>query len=122
MKNLSYLIFLVPLLFFMSTGIGESLSDESKTLEQMVEDGDDIVLIDVRTPEEYNAGHILGAINIPYDTIAELITDVPKDSQIVLYCRSGRRSGIAADVLKEMGYTKILDYKRFSDWKGEVVK
>lgn len=122
MKNLSYLIFLVPLLFFMSTGIGESLSDESKTLEQMVENGDDIVLIDVRTPEEYNAGHILGAINIPYDTIAELITDVPKDSQIVLYCRSGRRSGIAADVLKEMGYTKILDYKRFSDWKGEVVK
>lgn len=120
MKNLCYLIIIIPLLFFMSTGLGEQIDNSSKTLEEMVEDGDDIVIIDVRTPAEYNDGHIIGAVNKPYDEIDKLMNNIPKDKQIVLYCRSGRRSGIAAKTLQGMGYKKILDYKRFSDWAGQV--
>lgn len=122
MKNLSFMIILLPILFFMSTGISDNLNEGGKTFEEMVKDGDDIVIIDVRTPDEFADGHIIGAVNMPYDLITELIEGIPVDTQLVLYCRSGRRSGIAADKLKEIGYTKILDYKRYSDWKGETVK
>lgn len=120
MKNISFLIVLIPLILFMSTGIGENLTSSDKTLEDMIKNGEDIAIIDVRTETEYRDGHIVGAINMPYDEIQNLIGDIPKDKQIVLYCRSGRRSGIAYDKLRELGYKYILDYKRFSDWNGEV--
>lgn len=70
------------------------------------------VIIDVRTPEEYAAGHITGAVNIPYEQIASGITQVKglkKDSPILVYCRSGRRSGIAKATLEQQGYKQVLD-------------
>jgi phage shock protein E len=70
------------------------------------------VIIDVRTPEEYAQRHIDGALNLPHDTISARIADaVPdKNTPIILYCRSGRRSGIALDILKGMGYSKVENY------------
>lgn len=67
--------------------------------------------IDVRTAEEYQAGHIEGAINIPYDEIQHKITAVTTDktADIQLYCRSGRRSGIALETLRGMGYSKVTN-------------
>ena len=69
------------------------------------------VWIDVRTPEEYATGHLDGATNIPYDKIAERIAAlVPgKDTEIHLYCRSGRRSGLALQTLRDLGYTKVIN-------------
>jgi phage shock protein E len=69
------------------------------------------VWIDVRTPEEYAAGHLEGATNIPYDQIAERIAAlVPdKNTEIHLYCRSGRRSGLALQALRDLGYTKVIN-------------
>lgn len=66
------------------------------------------VVIDVRTPQEYAAGHIEGAINIEHGKIAEEIakTGATKDDKVILYCQSGRRSGIALDTLKTLGYSK----------------
>jgi phage shock protein E len=66
------------------------------------------VVIDVRTPQEFAAGHIAGAINIEYTTIGQQIAKagVGKDDKVVLYCRTGRRSGIALDTLKGMGFGK----------------
>jgi phage shock protein E len=66
------------------------------------------VVIDVRTPQEFAAGHIEGAINIEYTTIAQQIAKagVGKDDKVVLYCRTGRRSGVALDTLKGMGFSK----------------
>ncbi|BAJ02890.1 phage shock protein E [Shewanella violacea DSS12] len=65
-------------------------------------------VIDVRTAEEFAAGHLDNAINIPFEEIAVAINtlDIAKDTQIVLYCRSGRRSGIAFDTLVSEGYTQ----------------
>ncbi|KAF2757730.1 hypothetical protein EJ05DRAFT_501252 [Pseudovirgaria hyperparasitica] len=68
-------------------------------------------LIDVRTPEEYATGFLGNAINIPYQDIASLVArpDTKKSDDITLYCRSGRRSGIALGVLKELGFVNVRD-------------
>ena len=66
------------------------------------------VIIDVRTPQEFAAGHVEGAINIEHGNIAQQITKagVTKDDTVLLYCQSGRRSGIALDTLKGLGFSK----------------
>jgi phage shock protein E len=64
-------------------------------------------VLDVRSPEEYASGHVPGAVNIPYNQIASRMAEVPKDKDVVLYCRTGRRAGIAADVLAGQGYTRL---------------
>lgn len=70
------------------------------------------VIIDVRTPQEFAAGHIDGAVNIPFDRIGQGIQSIKglkKDSTILVYCRSGRRSGIAKTTLEQRGFKQILD-------------
>ncbi len=66
------------------------------------------VIIDVRSPQEYAAGHVEGAINIEHTAIAQQIAKagVNKDDTLLLYCQSGRRSGIALDTLKDLGFSK----------------
>jgi phage shock protein E len=66
-----------------------------------------LLLLDVRTPEEFAAGHIPGAVNIPYDQVAARLSAIPKNDEVVLYCHSGRRAGLAAEVLAANGYTKL---------------
>lgn len=70
------------------------------------------VLIDVRTPDEYSAGHLSGAINIDYLQISRRIeaSGVKKDDEVILYCRSGRRSGIALESLKGLGFKRVANY------------
>lgn len=69
------------------------------------------IWIDVRTPEEFAEGHITGSLNIPFEDIAARIASVTEnqDSDIRVYCRSGRRSGVAMDVLKGMGYWNVIN-------------
>ncbi|MFZ4479886.1 MAG: rhodanese-like domain-containing protein [Rhodoferax sp.] len=70
------------------------------------------VVIDVRTSQEYASDHIAGAINIDHSVIAQQISNanVAKDDTVILYCRSGNRSGIAQDILSKMGYLKVKNY------------
>jgi phage shock protein E len=70
------------------------------------------VVIDVRTAQEFQAGHIDGALNIPHTEIAQEIfkAKVNKDDHVILYCRSGRRSGLAMDTLKGMGFANAENY------------
>ncbi len=77
-------------------------------------------LVDVRTEGEYNAGAIPSAINIPFDVIADNLPTEDRSARIILYCRSGNRSGIAADTLEQLGFTGILDFGGVSNWKGEL--
>ncbi len=65
------------------------------------------VFIDVRTPEEYAAGHIPGAKLIPLDELEQRLAEVPRDRQVYLYCRSGHRSAKAAEILAKHGFTNI---------------
>jgi phage shock protein E len=75
------------------------------------------VLLDVRTPEEFASGHLQGALNLPYDQItADVVTQIPdKTATIQVYCRSGRRSAIAVETLKTLGYTDLQDLGGLSD-------
>ncbi len=77
------------------------------------------VLVDVRTQDEYDAGHIDGAILVPLDELDSLIDEKieSKDQKIILYCRSGRRSSIAAELLVDRGYTAIYDLGAMSSWE-----
>lgn len=70
------------------------------------------VVIDVRTPSEYAEKHVSGAINIDHTLIATEIEKLKlaKDEKIILYCRSGRRSGIALDALRKLGYQNVENY------------
>lgn len=80
------------------------------------------IILDTRTREEYDAGHIPGAILIPYDEILEkaegVLTD--KDQLILVYCRSGRRSKLASQDLEKLGYTNIREFGGIIDWPYEV--
>ena len=80
------------------------------------------IILDVRTQEEYDEGHIPGAIVISHAEIAEKAEDVltDKDQLILVYCRSGRRSKIAAEALAELGYTNIKEFGGIIDWPYET--
>ncbi|WP_233080572.1 rhodanese-like domain-containing protein [Rheinheimera soli] len=75
--------------------------------------------IDVRTAEEYKAGHLEGAINIPYDELEQKITEISADktADIQLYCRSGRRSGIALETLRSLGYSNATNAGAYEQLK-----
>jgi len=76
-------------------------------LEMQAKKDASLLLLDVRTPEEFAAGHIPGAVNIPYDQVTGHLSEIPKDDEVVLYCHSGRRAGLAAEALAANGYTKL---------------
>ena len=88
-----------------------------------MDSGDTIVILDVRTQEEYDAGHIPGAILIPNETIVdkqpELLPDL--NAEILVYCRSGNRSAQAAKKLIAIGYTNVVDFGGIIDWPYDVV-
>jgi rhodanese-related sulfurtransferase len=77
-------------------------------------------VLDVRTTEEFTAGHVPGAVNIPYDQVASRLAEVPKDRDVVLYCRSGRRAQLAAAVLADNGYARLEHLQGdMPAWAGE---
>jgi len=85
--------------------------------------GGDVIIFDVRTQAEFNEGHIPNAILLPYDNIRDKAkTILPDMDQIILvYCRSGRRSELAAKDLIDMGFTSVYDFGGIIDWTGDVV-
>lgn len=90
---------------------------------QIMESDEDFVIVDVRTPEEYAAGHIPGAINLPNEEIADIAAEAlpDKDQLILVYCRSGRRSVEASFTLANMGYTNVCEFGGINTWQGEIV-
>ena len=92
--------------------------------KEIMDSEEGYIILDVRTQEEYDQGHIPGAIVISHEEIAEkaekVLTD--KDQLILVYCRSGRRSKIAAEALVELGYTNIKEFGGIIDWPYEVEK
>ena len=90
--------------------------------KEIMDSEEGYIILDVRTQEEYDQGHIPGAIVISHEEIAEKSEDVltDKDQLILVYCRSGRRSKIAAEALVELGYTNIKEFGGIIDWPYEV--
>ena len=89
---------------------------------QIMEENENYIILDVRTQAEYNQGHIPNAICIPNETIDEnVVNKLPDKNQMILvYCRSGNRSRQAAEKLKKLGYTNLIEFGGIIDWKGKI--
>ena len=79
------------------------------------------VLLDVREPDEYAAGHIPGSVNLPLSAISTAARIVPdKNAPLFLYCLTGNRSSSAVGALKSMGYTNLTNIGGIRSWHGEI--
>ena len=127
MKKLVFLLLAVMML----TACGQDTEKDqgavymnitAEEAKQIMDSEEGYIILDVRTQEEYDQGHIPGAILISHEEIAEKAEDVltDKDQLILVYCRSGRRSKIAAEALVELGYTNIKEFGGIIDWPYEV--
>lgn len=96
----------------------------AKEAKQMIDQDKSIIILDVRTEEEYQGGHIKNAILIPdteiTDKAEEILTD--KSATILVYCRSGRRSALASADLVKLGYFNVYDFGGIIDWEYEIEK
>ena len=127
MKKLIFLLLAVMVL----TACGQDKENDqgavyvnitAEEAKQIMDNEEGYIILDVRTQEEYDEGHIPGAIVISHEEIEEKAEDVltDKNQLILVYCRSGRRSKIAAEALAELGYTNIKEFGGILDWPYEV--
>ena len=106
-----------------SEAVSKDISiDESKKL---INDGEVTLILDVRNEDEFAEGHLKNAIQIPVKELKENLSDIEKfkDELVLVYCRSGKRSAEAVDILKENGFKNLVHMKDgISKWDGEVEK
>ncbi len=87
-------------------------------------DSNDVVILDVREPEEYEQGHIENSMSLPLGDVSIKASEVlpDKDETILVYCRSGNRSKQASEILVDLGYTNIYEFGGINDWGYGIVK
>lgn len=122
-------VFLLLLSALMLTGCAQATPAQTGYVritpaeaKEMMDTREGYVILDTRTPEEYETGHIPGAIVISHEEIKEKAEAVlpDKDQLILVYCRSGRRSKLAAQDLVDLGYTNVKEFGGIMDWPYEV--
>ena len=122
---------LLLVLVIMLAGCGKSDADTPKNTYEKItmseglarmESDENYILLDVRRADEFEAGHIPGAVNLPNEEIGtEEIPSLPDKTQtIYIYCRSGNRSKQAADKLLALGYTNLIEFGGIIDYTGEL--
>ena len=101
--------------------VGEA-ADGAEAVALVRSTAPDVVVLDVRTPAEFAAGHVPGARNISHDQLSSRLAELAplRDKQVVLYCRSGRRTMLAADVLHSAGFSRLAHLEGdFLAWEAE---
>lgn len=131
MRNKNILLLLLMLIIMTLSGCRNekdtSAADYTKITaaeaKEMIDQDSEVTILDVRTKEEYVSGHIEGAILLSdtevLDKSEEVLTD--KSAVILVYCRSGRRSALAAADLVKLGYTNVYDFGGILDWEYDIV-
>ena len=132
---MSKMIYIIIIIVILVVGVIFMLNEKNESdvtikyvsmddIVQIMNESDDYIILDVRTIEEYNEGHIPNAICIPNETINDnIIEELPRKEQLILiYCRSGNRSKQAVEKLKKLGYTNLIEFGGIIDWKGKIVK
>ena len=126
------IICIVLLIMLTGCGKGDAMKDTNKQIDfqqvsmkeglELMEADSDYILLDVRRIDEFEDGHIPGAINIPNESIGEEeIAELPDKSQMIyVYCRSGNRSKQAAKKLVALGYTNVIEFGGILDYSGEL--
>ncbi|MGI5935933.1 MAG: rhodanese-like domain-containing protein [Oscillospiraceae bacterium] len=129
-----FLVVLFGLVFLAGCGRNSPAQEDEKKAsftiitkeeaKKMMDSGQDVIILDVRTQAEYDEGHIPGALLLPNESIGtQEIEDLPdKEQTILVYCRSGNRSKQAAQKLAELGYTSIYEFGGIITWPYEIVK
>lgn len=130
MKRFFIILFVLTIIL---TGCNSMNNNEQSTKEiayqkisaedaKKIIDSEDVIILDVRTPEEYNSGHIENAVLLPVTEIPDKAKEIlpNKDAKILVYCRSGNRSETAAKELINMGYTNLYDFGGINNWPYEV--
>lgn len=123
-------LIIFTIICFFSTILLSAQTDKSKMItpekaKQLLENNKTVILLDVRTAEEFAQGHIKGAKLLPYDTINQTSASLfipTMETTIVVYCRSGRRSNSALMTLKTLGYKNVFDLGGITNWPYEVVQ
>ena len=122
-------LFLSALMFTGCTGTSSNQTNTYRSISMdeavnMMAEETGYIILDVRRPDEFAQGHIPKAINVPNESIGTAeIPELPdKDQLIMVYCRSGRRSKIAAEELVKLGYTNVKEFGGIIDWEYEIVK
>jgi len=98
------------------------LITQTELLARIEKKDPDLVVLDVRTPAEFAAGHVPGARNVSHDLLSSKIAELGdlRDKQVVLYCRSGRRTLLAEETLRKAGFTKLLHLQGdYLAWEAE---
>ena len=123
-------LILILLSALMFTGCGGTSNNRTNTYRQITMDEavtmmaqeTGYIILDVRRPDEFAAGHIPNAINVPNESVGTAeIPELPDKNQLIMvYCRSGRRSKEASEKLVKLGYTNIVEFGGILDWKGEI--
>ena len=121
-KSLFFKLFMVVALLIPAFAFAEIKNEDVAKVEELIKSGK-YTVIDVRTKEEYDAGHIKGALNFDYynddfeEKIEEALKD--KDKPYIVYCRTGMRSLYSAEILEELGYTNVTNMKGgFLAWQS----
>ena len=135
MKKMNYIIPVLVLLCIIVFASGQAKRDKGDTgmgfeqisqleAKRIMANEKGYIIVDARTEGEYVTGHIPGAICIPNESIGTAMpAELPDKEQLILvYCRSGRRSKIAAQALVDLGYTNVKEFGGIIDWKYDTVK
>jgi phage shock protein E len=101
----------------------EKKSISASELKELIDKKDNgYILIDVRSEEEYDSGHIPTSVNIPHTKIQEETAKILKDKLIIVYCKVGGRAGIAENKLIELGYQNVINFGGIDSWNYELEK
>ncbi|SJZ80433.1 rhodanese-like domain-containing protein [Anaerorhabdus furcosa] len=103
-----------------SGGDGYKTINSKEAYKMMQEEK--VIILDVRTVEEFQEGHIEGAINIPLDEIRTRSNELNKEDTILVYCRSGNRSKTASNELVKLGFSHVFDFGGVNNWSYGLVK
>lgn len=95
--------------------------DPANLVDLVENGGREFIIVDVRTPREYRAGHIPGAVNIDHRQIGRRPPEVDKDTLIVTYCRTGARASHALATLEQLGFENVVNFGGVSKWPSELV-
>ena len=110
---------IILLVLLLVAGCSAHVTNVNYETAKKIIDEENAIIIDVRTQEEFDSGHIDGALLIPVDVIDEKIEEnvADKKTSIIVYCRSGNRSKTAADILINHGYENVYDLGSINNWK-----
>ncbi len=121
-KLILFLVLMAGIFACSSKSTNDPKKITAKEAYAMMQDGNPYILLDVRTLEEYEEGHIINSILLPYTELETEASHIlpDQDVRILLYCRSGRRSAIAAETLASLGYQTIYDFGGILDWPYDI--